>query len=117
MFGTCSPVENVIAVKPGAVGKHAILLTAHYDSAWAGPGAADDGAGVAAILEIARMAADFPAFDNDVIFLFSDSEENGLIGARCLCRTPSFVRPGQGGHQSRSPGRLRSQRDVRDGGG
>jgi hypothetical protein len=81
MFGSCSPVENIIAVKPGTEGKFAVLLTAHYDSGWTGPGAADDGAGVAAILEIARMAADFPPFANDVIFLFSDSEENGLIGA------------------------------------
>jgi len=80
-YGSCSPVENVIAVKPGATGRHAILLTAHYDSTWAGPGAADDGAGVAALLEIARMAADFPAFDNDVIFLVSDAEELGLTGA------------------------------------
>ncbi|MCJ7815580.1 MAG: M20/M25/M40 family metallo-hydrolase, partial [Xanthomonadales bacterium] len=81
MFGSCSPVENIIAVKPGVEGKNAVLLTAHYDSGWTGPGAADDGAGVAAILEIARMAADFPPFTNDIIFLFSDAEENGLIGA------------------------------------
>jgi hypothetical protein len=80
-FGSCSPVDNVIAVKPGTVGKNAVLLTAHYDSGWTGPGAADDGAGTAAILEIARMAADFPPFENDIVFLFSDSEENGLIGA------------------------------------
>jgi hypothetical protein len=80
-YGNCSPVENVIAVKAGAVGRYAIVLTAHYDSTWGGPGAADDGAGVAALLEIARMAADFPAFDNDVIFLVSDAEEAGLIGA------------------------------------
>jgi hypothetical protein len=81
LFGVCSPVANVIAVKPGSVGKNAVLLTAHYDSVWAGPGVADDGAGTAAILEIARMAAGFPAFENDIIFLFSDAEENGLIGA------------------------------------
>jgi len=80
-YGSCSPVDNVIAVKPGSVGRYAVLLTAHYDSTWAGPGAADDGAGVAALLEIARMAADFPAFDNDVVFLVSDAEEAGLIGA------------------------------------
>jgi hypothetical protein len=80
-FGACSPVDNVIAVKPGSAGKDAVLLTAHYDGGWTGVGAADDGAGVAAILEIARMAADYPPFQNDVIFLFSDSEENGLIGA------------------------------------
>jgi hypothetical protein len=81
MFGSCSPVENIIAVKPGSEGKHAVLVTAHYDSGWAGPGAADDGAGTSAILEIARMAADFPPFRNDIIFLITDSEENGLIGA------------------------------------
>lgn len=85
-YGSCSPVENVIAVKPGAVGQYAILLTAHYDSTWAGPGAADDGAGVAAVLEIARMAADFPAFDNDVIFLLSDAEEAGLTGAHAFAQ-------------------------------
>jgi hypothetical protein len=83
-FGSCSPVENIIVVKPGTEGKSAVLLTAHYDSSWAGPGAADDGAGVAAVLEIARMAADFPPFRNDVIFLISDSEENGLIGAHAF---------------------------------
>ena len=81
MFGSCSPVENIIAVKPGEAGKGAVLLTAHYDSGWVAPGAADDGAGIAAILEIARMAADFPPFENDIVFLISDSEENGLIGA------------------------------------
>lgn len=81
MFGSCSPVENIIAVKAGSEGKYAVLLTAHYDSGWTGPGAADDGAGLAAILEIARMAADFPPFTNDIIFLLTDSEENGLIGA------------------------------------
>jgi len=92
-FGACSDVENIIAVKEGRVGRDAILLTAHYDSVWAGPGAADDGAGVAAILEIARMAADFPPFDNDVIFLLSDSEENGLLGAEAFAlHHPAFAR-------------------------
>ena len=84
MFGGCAPVQNIIATKPGRAGKHAVLLTAHYDSVWAGPGAADDGAGTAAVLEIARMAADFPPFENDVIFLISDAEESGLVGAHAF---------------------------------
>jgi hypothetical protein len=37
---SCSPVENIIAVKPGISGESAVLVTAHYDSGWAGPGAA-----------------------------------------------------------------------------
>jgi hypothetical protein len=81
LYGACSPVQNIIAVRQGSIGKHSILLTAHYDSTWAGPGAADGGAGVAVVLEIARMLADFPPFENDVVFLITDSEENGLIGA------------------------------------
>jgi hypothetical protein len=92
-FGSCSLVENVVAVKPGTGGRGAVLLTAHYDSAWAGPGAADDGAGLSAVLEIARMAADFPPFGNDVIFLISDAEENGLIGAHAFAEHhPLFER-------------------------
>ena len=93
LFGACSPVDNLIAIKPGSEGKNALLLTAHYDSGWAGPGAADDGAGTAAVLEIARMAADFPPFINDIIFLLSDSEENGLIGADAFARhNPLFAK-------------------------
>lgn len=80
-FGHCSPVENILAVRKGARDNGAILLTAHYDSAWAGPGVADDGAGVAAVLEIARLATTQPEFSNDVIFLITDGEEQGLIGA------------------------------------
>lgn len=83
-FGTCAHVDNVIAVKPGADGRNAILLTAHYDSGWAGPGAADDGAGTAAVLEIARMAAQFGSFRNDLIFLITDGEELGLLGAHAF---------------------------------
>ena len=83
-FGSCATVDNVVAVKPGKTGKNALLLTAHYDSGWTGPGAADDGAGMAAIVEIARMAADFPPFENDIIFLITDAEEVGLIGAHAF---------------------------------
>ena len=83
-LGSCSPVENIVAVKQGTDGRHALLVTAHYDSGWAGPGAADDGAALAAILEIARMAADYPPYANDIVFLLSDAEESGLVGARAF---------------------------------
>lgn len=83
-FGSCATVENIIAVKPGSDGRKSVLLTAHYDSAWAGPGAADDGAGVAAVIEISRMAAEYADFRNDIIFLLTDGEEQGLIGAHAF---------------------------------
>jgi hypothetical protein len=79
--GLCSPVENLVARLPGQASEPALLLTAHYDSVEAGPGMGDDGAGVAALLEIARMAVQRGGFQHDLIFLFTDAEEQGLVGA------------------------------------
>jgi hypothetical protein len=82
-FGWCSPVENILARLPGTGDddSHAMLLTAHYDSVEAGVGAGDDGAGVATLLEIAAMAVAQGGLAHDLILLFSDAEEQGLIGA------------------------------------
>jgi len=76
-------VENVLARLPGSTsGGKAILLVAHYDSVPTGPGAKDDGSGVAALLETARaLTAGSHPLANDVIFLFSDGEEVDLHGA------------------------------------
>src|SRR5690606_7893104 len=38
---TCATVENVVARVQGASPDHAVLLSAHYDSVAAGPGASD----------------------------------------------------------------------------
>ncbi len=77
----CSAVENIIAVHKGTGQGRAILATAHYDSVPAGPGVADDGAGVAVMLELARHLANQPPARNDVVILISDAEETGLRGA------------------------------------
>ena len=62
-----------------------VLLTAHYDSVSTGPGANDDGVGVATLLETARaLGASGEHLRNDVVFLFTDSEETGLLGARAF---------------------------------
>src|SRR3954470_11024396 len=48
-------IENVIARNRGSAGNgRAVLLVAHYDSVPTGPGANDDAAGVATLLETAR---------------------------------------------------------------
>jgi len=76
-------VENVLARLPGSgSGGKAVLLMAHYDSVPTGPGASDDAAGCATILETARAlkASDRP-LANDVIFFFSDGEEQYWMGA------------------------------------
>jgi hypothetical protein len=80
--GVCGYAVNIVAELAGGSGDgNAVLLAAHYDSVPAGPGASDDGAGVASLLEIARILKSRPAPRHPVILLFSDGEEAGLLGA------------------------------------
>ena len=85
---TCTPVANVVARLPGRSPGPAVLLSAHHDSVPAGPGAADDGSGVAIVLEIARALRAEPAAA-DVILLVDDAEEPGLAGAEAFLRDPA----------------------------
>ncbi len=80
-FGTCATVNNIVARLEGA-DKTAVLLAAHYDSVPAGPGASDDGVGVAAVLEFARALKSRPVPRHSVVLLIDDGEEAGLLGAR-----------------------------------
>jgi hypothetical protein len=75
-------VRNVIARKTGAMPGPAIMLCAHIDSAPGSPGASDDGFGVAILLEAAAALGSGPWPGRDIILLFSDAEESGLLGAR-----------------------------------
>lgn len=78
-------VENVIARRKGTGDGRALMLVAHYDSVTTGAGANDDGTGVATLLETARaLKAANQSLKNDVIFLFTDGEETGLLGARAF---------------------------------
>lgn len=73
-------VENVIARIEGTETQEAILLVAHLDSR-DGPGATDNGSGVAVLLETARALHAGPPLRNSVILLFTGPEETGLQGA------------------------------------
>ena len=82
---TAATVRNVLARIPGSeAGGRAVLVTAHYDSREISRGAADDGSGLAAILESLRALAAGPGLRNDLIVLFTDAEEIGLLGARAF---------------------------------
>ncbi len=76
----CGWTQNIIARHPGMASRPAVALMSHYDSVPAGPGASDDGAGVAATLEIARVLQ-ATTFRNPVIFVMTEGEESGLLGA------------------------------------
>ena len=77
---SCSLTRNVVAVIGGEKPGKALLLNAHYDSTPAGPGAADDGIGVATILEVADNLRRRPPAQ-PIILLFNEGEEFGLNGA------------------------------------
>jgi hypothetical protein len=78
-------VANVVGRKRGAGGGPAILLMAHYDAVPRSFGAGDDGAGVVAILETVRAALETtPPLDRDLMVVFTDAEEDGLLGAEAF---------------------------------
>jgi hypothetical protein len=83
-------VRNVI-FRTGPSGGNAILVASHYDSVPAGPGASDDGAGVAAALEIAALLKG-RALQRPVIFLFTEGEELALLGAASFVRKDPYAK-------------------------
>ena len=72
---------NLIAshLVPGATGT--VLFMAHYDSVGTAPGASDDGMAVASMLQLMREIITRNDAQNNVIFLLTDGEELGLLGA------------------------------------
>ena len=81
-------VQNILVRLPGSdPGGKAVLIMAHYDGVEAGPAASDDGAGSAALLETLRaLRARKSPLAHDVIALFTDGEEAGLLGAATFVR-------------------------------
>lgn len=85
----CARVRNIL-FRAGPAGGGAVLIASHYDSVGAGPGAADDGAGVAASLEIAAILKNRRPV-KQVRFLITDGEEAGLLGAASFVKTDPYA--------------------------
>ena len=78
--GRTVPTENVIAELPGSDPAKVLVVGAHLDSVDGAPGLDDDGSGVAAVLEIARLLAGSRPRMTIRFALFS-AEELGMRGA------------------------------------
>ncbi len=93
---TPRPVQTLIAVVPGRDRTlPAVMLMAHYDSVWGSPGAADDGAGVASILETLRALRAAGPQRRDVLVALTDGEELGMEGATAFfAGDPELARVG-----------------------
>jgi Zn-dependent M28 family amino/carboxypeptidase len=87
--------ENVLFEVAGRQAKSVVLVGAHYDSCEGGPGANDNGSGVAAALELAAAFADTPA-KSAVRFVFFANEE-----------PPYFKNPGMGSRVNANNARRR----------
>jgi hypothetical protein len=85
-FGACGTPTNIVATRGAPTGNDAVMLAAHYDSVPAGPGASDDGVGVANLLEIARVLSAMPLPKHPIVLLVTDGEEGGLLGASLFTR-------------------------------
>ena len=81
---TAAHVRNIVARWRGKEPGPALLLMAHYDSRELAPGASDDGYGVATLLETARALSQSPPMRHDVLLLFTEGEEQGLLGAKAF---------------------------------
>ena len=93
-YGVCGTPHNLLLRLPGAAAESAVLLTSHYDSVGAGPGAGDAGSGVAALVEIARALQTATGTRREILLLVADGEEAGLLGAEAFVREPEFARVG-----------------------
>ena len=78
----CAFVQNIFFTAGPTEGP-ALVLTAHYDSVEASPGFGDDGIGLAVWLEVAHHLKQQPP-TRPVVFLLTDGEETGLLGAQAF---------------------------------
>lgn len=86
--------DNIVATLPGSDPTRRVFLVAHYDSTMNSPGASDDGAAVAAILETVRALKSGPKLRNDIVVVFTDGEEPGMLGAESFVREHPLARGG-----------------------
>ncbi|XP_050071851.1 endoplasmic reticulum metallopeptidase 1-like [Anopheles maculipalpis] len=75
-------VQNVVVRLVGSDARQALLLNCHFDTVASSPGASDDGASCAVMLEVLRVLSRQPIRTrHTVLFLFNGAEETMLQAA------------------------------------
>jgi hypothetical protein len=76
------PICNLIGVQKGVKKEEeVVILCAHYDTKPGSPGADDNGSGVAALLETARVLSKYES-GKTIIFAAFDQEEEDMLGSQ-----------------------------------
>jgi hypothetical protein len=91
VYNITARLKGYDSSRSGGSGK-TVLIVAHYDSEPNASGASDDGSGCAAILETARLLKASHPLKNDVVFLFTSGEENGLLGATAFVQESPLLK-------------------------
>jgi hypothetical protein len=81
-------LKNIVVIIPGGAPTGKVLITGHYDSHPGAPGAGDDGVSTVAMVEAIRVLKTEKQLENDLVFLFSDGEESGLLGSTAFLSSP-----------------------------
>jgi hypothetical protein len=83
---------NIIATKPGKNADQTIIIGAHYDTISNTPGADDNGTGIAALLELARVLGKH-SYSKTLMLVAFDMEEIGFAGSQAFVEklSPSAV--------------------------
>lgn len=84
-------VKDIVAIQKGSDANRYIIMTAHLDSRVSdvmdatsdAPGADDDGSGVAALIEVARVLSKYK-FAATLVYSADSGEEQGLYGGRII---------------------------------
>lgn len=84
-------IRNIIGIQEGSVHpEKKLIVSGHYDSRIGGndqsvaPGADDNASGTATVLEAARILTNYN-FDNTILYILWDWEEEGAVGSGYFC--------------------------------
>lgn len=77
---THMPLTNVVVTLDCPDTDDTVIFMAHMDSVKFGPGVMDDTISVVSLMEALRLQKDQP-LSRDLVFLFTDGEEQGMLGA------------------------------------
>lgn len=82
MTGAYINVQNIVVKLHGEDSENAVMLNCHFDTAVGSPGASDDAANCAIMLEVLRIFSESEKRQkNSIIFLFNGAEEVVLQAA------------------------------------
>ncbi|KAJ8716926.1 hypothetical protein PYW08_005325 [Mythimna loreyi] len=90
--GVQSVAARVRGAGGRARGRSALLLNCHFDTVPDSPGASDDGAGCAVLLDTLRALAAGAPLRHDAVFLFNGAEENILQASHAFITQHKWAR-------------------------